>query len=66
MRGNKQAYQEAYDRALAGKPTRSLLDMLKSPFEDEYSRQSREQGARDGAAARTAREGGGETAPPVH
>lgn len=70
MRGNKQAYQEAYERALAGKTTRSILDMLKSPFEDEYSRQSREQGARDGAAARAAQQAQAapeaQTAPPVH
>ncbi len=54
MHGNKQAYQAAYERALAGKTTRSLLDMLTWPFEDNYTRQSREQGARDGAAARLA------------
>ena len=54
MHGNKQAYQAAYERALAGKTTRSLLDLLTWPFEDNYSRQSREQGARDGAAARLA------------
>ena len=54
MHGNKQAYQASYERALAGKSTRSLLDMLTWPFEDNYSRQSREQGARDGAAARLA------------
>lgn len=49
---NKQAYDKAYERALAGKPTRSLVDVLMSPFEDEYTRQSREQGVRDGTAAR--------------
>lgn len=64
MHGNKQAYQAAYERALAGKTTRSFLDMLTWPFEDNYSRQSREQGARDGAAARAAREA--QSAPPAH
>lgn len=69
MHGNKQAYQAAYERALAGKSTRSLLDMLTWPFEDNYSRQSREQGARDGAAARLAQtQGAAQTsgAPPLH
>jgi hypothetical protein len=49
---NRKAYQEAYDRALEGKSPRSFLDYLMAPFEDHYSRQSREEGARDGAAAR--------------
>jgi hypothetical protein len=69
MHGNKQAYQAAYERALAGKTTRSLLDLLTWPFEDNYSRQSREQGARDGAAARLAQtQGAAQTsgAPPSH
>jgi hypothetical protein len=40
--------------------------MLTWPFEDNYSRQSREQGARDGAAARLA-QGAAQTsgAPPT-
>ncbi len=62
MHGNKQAYKAAYDRALAGKSTRSLLDFLTWPFEDNYSRQSREEGARDGAAARQAQ---ASSAPPT-
>ncbi len=68
MHGNKQAYQAAYDRALSGKSTRSLLDVLTWPFEDNYSRQSREQGARDGAAARLAQTQGSatSTAPTQH
>jgi hypothetical protein len=69
MHGNKQAYQAAYERALAGKTTRSFLDLLTWPFEDNYSRQSREQGARDGAAARLAQtQGVAQTsgAPPQH
>lgn len=69
MHGNKQAYQAAYERALAGKSTRSLLDILTWPFEDNYTRQSREEGARDGAAARLAQtQGAAQTssAPPTH
>lgn len=49
---NRQAYQEAYDRAVEGKSPRTILNVLMSPFEDHYSRASREAGARDGAAAR--------------
>lgn len=52
MSGNKQAYQAAYQRALAGKSGRTLLDLLSSPFEDNYTRQSREKGFKDGLAAR--------------
>lgn len=52
MSGNKQAYDAAYERALQGKSSRSLVNMLLGLFEDEYTRQSREKGARDGAAAR--------------
>lgn len=52
MSGNKQAYDAAYERALHGKSSRSLVNMLLGLFEDEYTRQSREKGARDGAAAR--------------
>jgi hypothetical protein len=55
---NRQAYQEAYDRAVEGKSARTFLNILMSPFEDHYTRASREEGARDGAAARSA----GETA----
>jgi hypothetical protein len=51
MTPNKQVYQEAYQRALEGK-SRSVLGLLLWAFEDTYSRQSREQGERDGAAAR--------------
>lgn len=49
---NRQAYQEAYDRALAGKSPRTILNVVMAPFEDHYTRESREQGSRDGAAAR--------------
>jgi hypothetical protein len=51
MTGNKQVYQAAYDRALEGR-SRPVWELLMAPFEDTYSRQSREQGERDGAAAR--------------
>lgn len=54
MGGNKQAYEEAYQRALHGKSSWSLKNFFLLPFEDTYTRQSREKGARDGAAAREA------------
>lgn len=52
MRMNKQAYDAAYQRALEGKSSRTLLELLMAPFEDTYTRQSRERGHQDGAAAR--------------
>lgn len=51
MSGNRQVYNEAFERAKEGR-SRSLLERLLSPFADEYTRQSREKGERDGAAAR--------------
>lgn len=52
MTANKQAYTEAYERALHGKP-RPLLEKILGIFtDDQYTRQSREQGERDGLAAR--------------
>jgi len=51
MSGNRQAYNEAFERAREGRP-RSLLERILSLFADEYTRQSREKGERDGAAAR--------------
>jgi hypothetical protein len=51
MTGNKQVYQAAYERAREGR-SRPIWELFLSPFEDTYSRQSREQGERDGAAAR--------------
>ena len=48
---NKEAYQAAYDRALHGR-SRPVWELLMAPFEDTYTRQAREQGERDGAAAR--------------
>lgn len=52
MSGNKQAYDAAYQRALAGKSSRTLLSLFMAPFEDNYTRQSREKGWKDGMAAR--------------
>lgn len=49
---NRQAYQEAYDRAVQGKSPRTFLDLLMAPFEDHYTRASREAGTREGTAAR--------------
>ena len=57
MSGNKQAYEEAYQRASEGR-SRSLWSRLGSAMEDQYTRQSRMKGERDGAAARA----GGATA----
>jgi hypothetical protein len=51
MTGNKQVYQAAYDRAREGR-SRPVWHLFLAPFEDTYSRQSREAGERDGAAAR--------------
>jgi len=52
MTANKQAYTEAYERARQGKP-RPLLEKILGVFtDDQYTRQSREQGERDGMAAR--------------
>jgi hypothetical protein len=52
---NKQAYEAAYQRALQGKSSRTLVDLVMAPFEDAYTRQAREKGTRDGAAARATR-----------
>jgi ribosome modulation factor len=57
--GNKQAYDAAYQRGLAGKSSRPIWGFLLAPFEDEYTRQSREKGQRDGAAARAQAEQSG-------
>jgi hypothetical protein len=48
---NKQAYETAFDRALHGK-SRPVWELVMLPFEDAYTRQAREQGERDGLAAR--------------
>lgn len=61
MIGNKQAYQEAYERALEGKSA-PVWGLLLRPFEDTYTRQSREQGEREGAAARLVPAPGGPAA----
>ncbi len=63
---NKQAYEAAYQRALAGKSSLTLSSFFLSPFEDEYTKQSRRQGERDGRAAReAAATSGGEAQPPA-
>ena len=51
MVGNREAYTAAYQRALGGHH-RPIWELLMSPFEDEYSRESRQKGEHDGAAAR--------------
>lgn len=53
MRGNKQAYTAAYQRAVQGKSTRTLPEWFMYPFEDVYTRQAHEQAAHDAAANRT-------------
>ncbi|HEU0080152.1 MAG TPA: hypothetical protein VFQ76_21070 [Longimicrobiaceae bacterium] len=58
MSGNKRAYEEAFQRAVEGR-SRSLWDRLGSVMEDQYTRQSRMKGERDGAASRA----GGAAAP---
>jgi hypothetical protein len=55
MTRNKEVYQEAYQRALEGR-SRSPWSFLIWQFEDDYSRRSRLEGTRDGAAARLASE----------
>ena len=52
MSGNKSAYDTAYQRALQGKSSQSWWAFFTTYFEDEYTRQSRQRGERDGAAAR--------------
>jgi len=60
--GNKQAYEAAFARGREGKGARNLWEMILSPMEDTYTRDSRERGWRDGQAARQAQE---PAAPPV-
>lgn len=48
---NREAYNTAYERALHGHK-RPVWELFLSPFEDTYTRQAREQGERDGEAAR--------------
>ncbi|HEX8830167.1 MAG TPA: hypothetical protein VF705_03320 [Longimicrobium sp.] len=53
MPSNKQAYTHAFELAREGKP-RPLIEKILAVFtEDQYTRQSREKGERDGMAART-------------
>jgi len=51
MAVNREVYQAAFERAREGR-SRPIWELMMTPFEDTYSRQSREQGERDGAAAR--------------
>lgn len=53
MGGNKIVYKEAFEQARAGR-SRTLWQRLTLPFQDFYTRSSREQGERDGTAARAA------------
>lgn len=62
MHGNKIVYKEAFEQARAGRP-RTLWQRLTLPFQDFYTRTSREQGERDGAAARAAEMAMTESAP---
>jgi hypothetical protein len=55
MGGNKIVYKEAFEQARAGR-SRTLWQRLTLPFQDFYTRSSREQGERDGAAARVTAE----------
>ena len=63
MGGNKIVYKEAYEQARAGR-SRTLWQRLTLPFQDFYTRSSREQGERDGAAARAAATDEGATPAP--
>ena len=56
MHGNKQAYDAAFERGRQGKAGRTLWEKILSPFEDTYTRDSRERGWRDGSAARQAQQ----------
>jgi hypothetical protein len=53
MIGNRDAYDAAYHRALAGHH-RPIWEVLMATFEDEYTRESRQKGEQAGAAARRA------------
>ena len=63
MSGNKVAYDNAYQRALEGKSSQSWWAFFTTYFEDEYTRQSRERGERDGTAAREKHTGSDPAAP---
>ena len=58
MHKNKAAYDAAYQRAVEGRSSQPIWNFFNSAFEDEYTRESRTAGARDGAAARLAAESG--------
>ena len=51
MAGDKQVYREAFERALDGK-SRTLWQRILFPFQDQYTRYSRQRGERDGVVAR--------------
>ncbi len=53
---NKQVYDTAFKRAVEGKPQRTLMETVLSPFEDVETRMSREAGEREGKAARAKQE----------
>ena len=53
MIANREAYGAAYQRALGGH-YRPIWEILMTPFEDEYTRESRQKGEQAGAAARHA------------
>jgi hypothetical protein len=55
MISNRKAYDEAYQRALAGHSP-NLWQRFVSIFDDEYTRQSKVKGEHDGTAARAAAE----------
>ena len=52
MHGNKEAYDDAYNRTVDGKLPRPFWGYLMLPFEDDYTRRSIAEGRRDGLAAR--------------
>ncbi len=54
MNSNQQAYDAAFQRAVNGESSLNLWVQVTSLFEDEYTRQSRLKGERDGSAARAA------------
>lgn len=65
MNMNQQAYAEAYQRTVEGKPSRTSWGRMLSLFEDEYTRQARLKGERDGIAAREAASEGSRAELPV-
>lgn len=64
MGGNKQVYREAFEQARSGKP-RTLWQRLMFRFQDHYTQHSREEGERDGLAARTTESAGAGVSAPT-